>query len=131
MARALLDINVIMALLDQGPAHLSQPPAGGSGGRTSGRGLLQTGLIRWERLLGPRQVTDAYLLPLAVHHGGRFVTFDQRIATDVVAAAGLARRPSRVPWKNVTGPGEARSQTGALTWPDHECRTAAAPFSRA
>ena len=24
--------------------------------------LLQAGLIRWERLLGPRQITDAYLL---------------------------------------------------------------------
>ena len=28
--------------------------------------LLQEGLIRWERILGPRQITDAYLLALAV-----------------------------------------------------------------
>ena len=27
--------------------------------------LLQEGLIRWERLLGPRQITDAYLLAAA------------------------------------------------------------------
>ena len=33
--------------------------------------LLQEGLIRWERILGPRQITDAYLLALAVAHGGR------------------------------------------------------------
>lgn len=57
---------------------------------TPGRGLLQTGLIRCERLLGPRQITDAYLLALAVHDGVRSVTFDQRIAPDVVAAAGPA-----------------------------------------
>lgn len=28
--------------------------------------LLQEGLIRWESILGPRQITDAYLLALAV-----------------------------------------------------------------
>jgi uncharacterized protein len=27
---------------------------------------------------GPNQITDAYLLSLAVHHKGRFVTFDYR-----------------------------------------------------
>ena len=41
--------------------------------------LLQEGLIRWERILGPRQITDAYLLALAVAHGGRLVSFDQRL----------------------------------------------------
>lgn len=39
------------------------------------------------RVLGPNQVTDVYLLALAVHHGGRLVTFDQRIATEAVAGA--------------------------------------------
>jgi len=33
--------------------------------------LLQEGLIRWERILSPRQISDAYLLALAVAHGGR------------------------------------------------------------
>ena len=42
-------------------------------------GLLQEGLIDWQRRLGPRQITEAYLLALAATHGGRFVTFDQRI----------------------------------------------------
>ena len=49
--------------------------------------LLQSGLIDWQRLLDPRQITDAYLLALAVHHGGRFVTFDQRVGIEVVPAA--------------------------------------------
>ncbi|HEY0783378.1 MAG TPA: type II toxin-antitoxin system VapC family toxin [Thermoanaerobaculia bacterium] len=31
------------------------------------------------RVHGPRQVTDVYLLALAVEHGGRFVTFDRSI----------------------------------------------------
>ena len=50
--------------------------------------LLEAGLIRWECLLGPRQITHADLLALAVHHGGRFVSFDQRINPDAVPGAG-------------------------------------------
>jgi len=38
-------------------------------------------------VLGPKQVTDLYLLALAVHHGGRFVTFDRRISHHAVASA--------------------------------------------
>jgi len=38
-------------------------------------------------LAGPRQITDAYLLGLAVKHGGRLVTFDQGIAVHVVTGA--------------------------------------------
>lgn len=138
MARALLDINVIIALLDQGhvlhaaatrwlqreldhgwatcpitengvvrimaqPTYPNPQPAAAVAERLAEAcrhpshaflpepiSLLQDGLIRWERLLGPRQITDAYLLALAVHHGGRFATFDQRIATDVVPSAGPA-----------------------------------------
>jgi len=41
----------------------------------------------WERMLGPRQITDSYLLALAVVHGGRFVSFDQRIRVDLVPDA--------------------------------------------
>lgn len=40
---------------------------------------LQQRLIRWEHILGPRQITDACLLALAVAHGGRLVSFDQRL----------------------------------------------------
>lgn len=32
-----------------------------------------------QRMLGPRHVTDAQLLDLAIRRGGRLVTFDQRI----------------------------------------------------
>lgn len=49
--------------------------------------LLQVGLIDWSKVLGHRQVTDAYLLALAVRNGGRLVTFDQRIAVEAVAGA--------------------------------------------
>ena len=49
--------------------------------------LLQEGLIRWDRLLGPRQITDAYLLALAASQGGLFASFDQRITPEVVTSA--------------------------------------------
>jgi uncharacterized protein len=49
--------------------------------------LLQDGLIDWSRVLGHRQVTDAYLLALAVRNGGRLVSFDRRIAAEAVAGA--------------------------------------------
>ena len=52
--------------------------------------LLNKGLIRWELMLGPRQITDSYLLALAVAHGGRFVSFDQRIRVDLVPDASQA-----------------------------------------
>jgi toxin-antitoxin system PIN domain toxin len=135
MARALLDINVIIALLDQGhvlhshavhwlareqepgwascpitqngvvrimaqPAYPNGQPASLVAERLAEAfrhpshvfwpepiSLLQEGLIHWQRVLGPRQITDAYLLALAVCHGGRFVTFDQRIGVEVVPSA--------------------------------------------
>ena len=42
--------------------------------------VLDTRVIGWQRLLGHRQVTDAYLLALAVRNQGRLATFDLRIA---------------------------------------------------
>jgi toxin-antitoxin system PIN domain toxin len=30
--------------------------------------------------IGPQQVTDAYLLALAIHHGGKLATLDKRLA---------------------------------------------------
>ena len=50
--------------------------------------LLNDRVIERERMLGPKQVTDVYLLALAVAHGGRFVTFDQAVP---LAAVGGAR----------------------------------------
>jgi toxin-antitoxin system PIN domain toxin len=52
-----------------------------------GPSLLAPGLVSWEYIVGSRQVTDAYLLALAVHHEGRLVTFDHAIARRVVPGA--------------------------------------------
>lgn len=42
------------------------------------------------RIHGARQLTDAYLLALAVHRGGRLVTFDRGIPVHAVAGATAA-----------------------------------------
>ena len=52
--------------------------------------VLEPGRLRWDRVLGSRQVTDLYLLALAVHHGGRLVTLDRGIALDAVPGATAA-----------------------------------------
>ncbi len=49
--------------------------------------ILDPGLIDHSRLLGPRQLTDVYLLALAVRHGGRLVTLDRGIPLAVVRGA--------------------------------------------
>jgi toxin-antitoxin system PIN domain toxin len=43
--------------------------------------------ISWDHLSGHRQLTDAYLLALAVSQGGRFVTIDSRVALRSVPEA--------------------------------------------
>jgi len=134
--RALLDINVLIALLDAQHVHhglagrwlsaeiehgwascpltqngvvriMSQPaypnplPAAAVAARlaeaaTSGWhafwpdeiSLLDDGILNWNRVLGSRQITDCYLLALAVQRGGRLVTFDHRIAIAAVPGAG-------------------------------------------
>lgn len=133
--RALLDVNVLIALLDAGHIHhaatmswldreirhgwascpitqngcvriMSQPaypgalPAAQVALRLAEAAsspdhefwpadvnLLGAGIFDWSRVLGHRQVTDIYLLSLAVRHGGRLVTLDRRIITDAVARA--------------------------------------------
>lgn len=133
--RALLDVNVLIALLDAGHVHhglamswlekdirhgwascpltqngciriMSQPKYPGSlaAAQVADRlaeaanspdhefwpadvNMLSEGVFDWTRVLGHRQVTDVYLLALAVHHGGRFVTLDRRIALDAVKGA--------------------------------------------
>ena len=37
--------------------------------------------VRWSKGLGHKQITDAYLLALAIHHEGCLVTFDSRIVS--------------------------------------------------
>ena len=52
--------------------------------------LLDSQVADPTRIHGPRQITDLYLLALAVRHGGRFVTFDASISLDAVK--GSAKR---------------------------------------
>ena len=49
--------------------------------------LLDADSLDWPQLLGHRQVTDAYLLGLAVRHGCRFVSFDARVNLAAVPGA--------------------------------------------
>lgn len=49
--------------------------------------LLDDRVADSARIHGPRQITDLYLLALAVRHGGQFVTFDASISPDAVRRA--------------------------------------------
>ena len=51
--------------------------------------VLDAKTVDATRIHGPRQITDVYLLALAAHHGGRFVTFDSSVS---MAAVPLAKR---------------------------------------
>jgi len=46
--------------------------------------LLDSDVADRTRLLGPKQLTDVYLLALAVKNGGRLVTFDRAIPIQAV-----------------------------------------------
>lgn len=133
--RALLDVNVLIALLDAGHVHhqratqwlqreiangwatcpltqngclrvMAQPaypqalPLAAVAARLARAtahsahafvaddySLLDGDLLNWPQLLGHRQITDSYLLGLAVRHGCRFVTFDARIQPGMVTGA--------------------------------------------
>lgn len=135
MSRALLDVNVLLALLDSdhvdheraaewldAEVHtgwascsitengfvrvISQPrypspvpPAQAVGLLSAARetphhafwpcdvSLLDPQVVDRSRLHGSRQVTDAYLLALAVAHDGRFVTFDRSLSLTTVPGA--------------------------------------------
>lgn len=52
--------------------------------------LLDAGRLRWDRVLTSRQITDVYLLALAVANKGRFVTFDRGVS--IAAVPGAAAR---------------------------------------
>lgn len=138
MSRALLDVNVLLALLDSDHADHRRARAWLEAEITHGWAscaITQNGFVRiisqpnypnpvaprqamdllsratrtehhqfWgdsvsvldedvvdrERVHGHRQVTDAYLLALAAAHGGRFVTFDQRVSIEAVRSASAA-----------------------------------------
>ena len=134
--RALLDVNVLIALLDAAHVHhrvarawlesnieagwascpltqngciriMSQPgypgsqPPGVIAARLAEAAAtpwhefwpddlngLESGALEWGRILGSRQLTDAYLLALAVRHGGRLVTLDRAVTLAAVPGAG-------------------------------------------
>ena len=133
--RALLDVNVLIALLDADhslheravewfdahapdgwascpitqnacvrimshPGYPNAPPLGAVIKRlasaATGRyhefwsddvSLLDAAVIDPARVHGPRQLTDVYLVALAVRHSGRLVTFDHSIAMQSVKGA--------------------------------------------
>lgn len=136
--RALLDVNVMVALLDQGHLHhgaasawmvrnaksgwascpltqngclrilsLSSYPNAQPTAVVADRlgeamntpfhefwpdaiSLLEPDLLRWDRILTSRQITDTYLLALAASRNARLVTFDKGISIDAVATASKA-----------------------------------------
>jgi predicted nucleic acid-binding protein len=49
--------------------------------------LLDERMAEPDRILGPRQVTDVYLLGMAVRHGGRLATFDSAIPIRAIRGA--------------------------------------------
>ena len=50
--------------------------------------LLDAKVADSARIHGPRQLTDIYLLALAVRHNGQFVTFDTSVPVDAIGKAG-------------------------------------------
>ncbi|HET7387317.1 MAG TPA: TA system VapC family ribonuclease toxin [Nocardioidaceae bacterium] len=52
--------------------------------------ILDGDTVDRSRLLGPRQVTDAYLLALAVANKGTFVTYDESVPLSAVKGASSA-----------------------------------------
>jgi predicted nucleic acid-binding protein len=49
--------------------------------------VLDRKVFNPDRILGPQQLTDAYLLALAVKHGGCFATIDSGVALGSVRGA--------------------------------------------
>jgi toxin-antitoxin system PIN domain toxin len=49
--------------------------------------LLDAAISIPTRIHGPRQITDLYLLALAVRHDGQFVTFDAVVAMNAIKGA--------------------------------------------
>ena len=68
--------------------------------------------VDFSRVQGHNQITDLYLLALAVHHGGRLVTFDQAISLRSVRGATCI-------FSDVEGTCRARS--AAMRWLADPC----------
>jgi uncharacterized protein len=54
---------------------------------SDGVSLLNQQVVDSTRIHGPRQLTEIYLLALAVEHEGRFITFDTGIPLSAVRKA--------------------------------------------
>jgi predicted nucleic acid-binding protein len=78
MGPALLDVNVLIALLDQRHVHHEPAHSWFALAQANGWASRATPTVRG-------QLTDTYLLALAVHHGGRLVSFDRRLSCEAVA----------------------------------------------
>jgi predicted nucleic acid-binding protein len=102
--RALLDVNVLIALLDVD----HPPPVSLVAGRLAEAtaqpvhefwpddiSLLDERFVDREMIHDPRQLTDVYLLALATRRRGRLVTFEQATAVDAVRGA-AARNMLRI-----------------------------------
>jgi uncharacterized protein len=134
--RLLLDVNVLVALLDEGHVHhaiaqalIAKPklkiatcaltengvlrlmnlpgysiygPAGFDAVRTQLQrlcndidhaywpcdvSLRNDPSVQWSRIMGHNQITDVYLLALAVKHSGALATLDHRVALSTVQGA--------------------------------------------
>ena len=46
--------------------------------------LLNLNPADWRQIIGPKQITDIYLLTLAAERQGRFVTFDARVSRSAI-----------------------------------------------
>jgi predicted nucleic acid-binding protein len=51
--------------------------------------LLDSRRFDFDRIVGPKQLTDVYLLALAVKHGGRLATFDRTIPVSAIRGGEL------------------------------------------
>ena len=51
---------------------------------------LFNGMVDRSRVLSSGQVTDTYLLALAIHHGAKLATFDSKLVTDAVTGGSAA-----------------------------------------
>ncbi len=49
--------------------------------------IRERGRFRWNHVQGHRQLTDVYLLALAISNQGRLATFDSTISLDAIEAA--------------------------------------------
>jgi uncharacterized protein len=49
--------------------------------------LRQDSTVQWNRVMGHNQITDVYLLALAVKHKGALATLDHRVAIETIRGA--------------------------------------------